>query len=82
MKYNEVSVLVLSYNSSGTVIETLDSIKNQTYKNLHIFVSDDCSTDDSYAIIEKWISENKSRFLTSTVLKYGSMCQASANCLV
>lgn len=69
MKYNEVSVLVLSYNSSGTVIETLDSIKNQTYKNLHIFVSDDCSTDDSYAIIEKWISENKSRFLTSTVLK-------------
>ena len=38
-----VSVVVVTYNSSLTVIATLESIKAQTYKSIELIVSDDCS---------------------------------------
>ena len=41
-----VSVIVISYNSSETVLETLESVKKQTYQNIELIVSDDCSTDN------------------------------------
>ena len=47
--YNDhplVSVVVITYNSSSTVIETLDSIKGQTYDNIELIISDDHSIDN------------------------------------
>lgn len=61
-----VSVVVVTYNSSKTIIETLDSIKKQTYKNIELIVSDDCSKDDTVNICKEWIDKNSSRF-TSTI---------------
>ncbi len=57
-----VSVTVITYNSSKYVLETLNSIKEQTYKNIELIVSDDCSSDNSIEICRKWIKENKERF--------------------
>lgn len=57
-----VSVVVITYNSSETVIETLDSIYKQTYQNLELIISDDCSKDDTVTICENWIKNNKDRF--------------------
>lgn len=53
-----VSVIVITYNSSKTVVETLDSIKNQTYPNVEIVISDDGSKDDTIEVVEKWIADN------------------------
>lgn len=57
-----VSIQVLSYNSEDTIVETLDSIKNQTYQNLELIVSDDCSQDKTIEIAKVWIEENAWRF--------------------
>ena len=57
-----VSVCVLCYNSSTTIVETLDSIKEQTYKNIELIISDDCSKDNSVTIAQDWINKNKNRF--------------------
>lgn len=57
-----VSVVVLSYNSSKTILETLNSIKDQTYTRIQLIVGDDCSTDNTQEIVNKWIEENKLRF--------------------
>ncbi len=57
-----VTISVLTYNSSKTVLETLESIKAQTYPDLNLNICDDCSTDNTIKVCKKWIEENRDRF--------------------
>lgn len=63
-----VSVGILTYNSSKTVLETLESIKAQTYKNIELIISDDGSKDNSVEVCQKWIDENKDRFVRCEIV--------------
>ena len=63
-----VSVNVLMYNSSKYILETLESIKAQTYQNIELIMSDDKSTDNTVQICEKWIAKNKDRFASYQIL--------------
>lgn len=63
-----VSISVITYNSSKYVLDTLESIKEQTYSPLELVVSDDCSTDDTVAICRDWIEKNKERFESTKVV--------------
>lgn len=63
-----VSVGVLTYNSAKTVLETLESIKAQTYKNIELVISDDASKDNTVEICKKWLEENKGRFVRAEIL--------------
>lgn len=53
-----VSIGVLSYNYAAYVLDTLDSIYNQTYPHIEFFIVDDCSTDESVELIQQWIEDN------------------------
>lgn len=53
-----VSFIVTSYNYDKYVLKTLESIKNQSYKNIEIIVVDDKSTDASIDVINDFISKN------------------------
>jgi len=53
-----VTMIVVCYNQSRFVVETLESVKVQTYKNTQLVIIDDCSSDDSVAIIDRWLQEN------------------------
>lgn len=47
-----VSVMLTSYNQRNSLIRAIDSILNQTYKNIQIVITDDHSTlDDSKEVI-------------------------------
>lgn len=74
-----VSVPVITYNSSKYVIETLESIKSQTYQNLELIVSDDCSTDNTVELCRNWIEKNKDRFVHTELLIVGKNTGVSAN---
>lgn len=52
-----VTVGVASYNNGKYIRETLESIRLQTYANQELIIVDDCSTDDSVQVIERWLSE-------------------------
>lgn len=71
MEYPLVTFLSPCYNHSMFVIESLDSIKKQTYPNIQHIIIDDCSKDDSVYKIEKWIEENeyKCHFIKHSVNK-------------
>lgn len=63
-----VSVVVITYNSSATILETLDSIKEQTYQNIELIISDDKSADETVQVCETWLKENKERFIRSEIV--------------
>ena len=63
-----ISVGVISYNSSEFIIDLLESIKAQTYKNIELIVADDKSSDNTVAICKDWISHNKDRFVRTEVI--------------
>lgn len=75
-----VSVPVITYNSSATIIETLDSIYNQTYPNIELIVSDDCSTDGTREICRDWIESHKERFARTKFLTVDKNTGTSGNC--
>ena len=47
-----VSVIMPIWNSKKFINQAVDSVINQTYKNLEIILVDDCSTDGTYKILE------------------------------
>ena len=51
-----VSVVVCTYNGEKFLKEQLDSIINQTYPLHEIIIRDDCSTDNTWNIIEEYRS--------------------------
>ncbi len=66
-----VSVIIPAYNCSEYINDALESISNQTYKNIEIVVVDDRSTDGTWELINQYKSkENRLRpFRNSKNLK-------------
>jgi len=66
--YPLFSIVVITYNAEEYVIDTLESIRKQTYPRIELIVSDDCSRDQTVKSCENWIIENGSRFEKATVV--------------
>lgn len=49
-----VSVCIPVYNGEKYIKYTIDSVLNQTYKNLEIIICDNCSTDNTVSIVESY----------------------------
>lgn len=54
-----VSIVVSNYNNSKYIEYCLDSLINQSYKNIEIIIVDDCSTDNSINVIDSWINKRE-----------------------
>jgi alpha-1,3-rhamnosyltransferase len=75
-----VSVPIITYNSSETILETLESIKEQTYQNIELIISDDCSKDNTVEICQQWVEQNKDRFVRAVVSTSPVNAGVSGNC--
>ena len=58
-----VTVLVPSYNHGAFIRQRIESILSQTYRELELVVIDDCSNDDSDAIIRALQAQHGFRYL-------------------
>lgn len=54
----KVSIIVPVYNAEKYLPRALNSILNQSYKNLEVILIDDASTDKSKEIIKKYVSKD------------------------
>lgn len=49
-----VSVIMSCYNHEKYVAEAIESVLNQSYKNIEFIVADDCSTDNSVEVMKQY----------------------------
>ena len=62
MNSPEVSVVIPVFNDEHSIDKTLKSVLSQSFRDFEIIVVDDCSTDSSALILEKYAIKNKIRF--------------------
>ena len=54
MKKKDISILITNFNKSYFLEKTIKSVFSQKFRNKEILVFDDCSTDNSIKILEKF----------------------------
>lgn len=55
----KVSVIMSTYNSELEVSEAIESILTQSYKNIEFLIIDDCSTDNTFKILQEYSINNE-----------------------
>ncbi len=77
MKSNLVSIITPSYNSSGFIADTINSVLVQSYTNWELLITDDCSKDESVKIISGFVGRDER--IKLSVLKKNSGAAAARN---
>ena len=57
-----ISVVIPTYNREKTIKRAIDSILNQTYKDIEIIIVDDCSKDNTEEIIKQY-KDNRIKYI-------------------
>lgn len=80
---NLLTVIIPAYNVENYIERCLDSIINQSYKNLEVIVIDDASTDLTYEKILTFVEKHKNiMIIRNTANKGASWCRNKAISLV
>ncbi len=58
-----VSIIMPSYNTAKFISETITSVLAQTYPNWELIIVDDCSTDDTDAVIRPYLADDRIRYI-------------------
>lgn len=75
-KQGLVSVVIATYNYGQFIIDVLNGIKGQTYRDIEVVVMDDASEDNTSTLVEEWRKENESRFSDFIYIKLPRNCGA------
>jgi glycosyltransferase involved in cell wall biosynthesis len=76
MRQPKVSVIIPTYNREHLIQKSINSVLNQTYKNIELIVVDDCSTDNTEAKVNE-IKDERLIFLKSSERKGPSVARNS-----
>ena len=55
----KIDVLIATYNGETYLKEQIESILNQTYQNINLIISDDCSQDGTREILEQYAKKDE-----------------------
>ena len=53
-----VSIIIPTYNVENYIDETVQSVIDQTFTDWELLVIDDCSTDDTYTLLQQWANRD------------------------
>jgi hypothetical protein len=54
-----VSIITPTFNSADFIQETIHSVQKQTYQNWEMLITDDCSTDQTFDIIQAYAKKDQ-----------------------
>ena len=60
-----VSVIMGVYNNEYTIKNAIESILNQSYKNIELIITDDNSSDNSISIIKNYLNQKNIRLIVN-----------------
>ena len=55
----KITIGIPVYNGEKFLVEKISSILNQNYNNFELIISDNCSTDSTKEICEKFVTKDK-----------------------
>lgn len=58
----DLTLVICVYNAEKYIEETLNSVMNQTFQGFDLLLVDDCSTDRSVALVERFFQENTRQY--------------------
>ncbi len=64
-----VTIITVTYNSSTYVRDAIEGVLAQTYNNIEYIIGDDCSTDDTWQIINEYNDSRIVKYRNETNLR-------------
>ena len=61
-----VSIIMSVYNNEDTVKGSIESILSQSYKNIELIITDDCSSDRSLSIIKNYLDDKNVKLIENS----------------
>ena len=58
-KNYKLSIIIPMYNTENYIEKCLDSVLNQSYRNIEVIVVDDCSKDNGKTIVERYMTKDE-----------------------
>ena len=80
-KNYKFTIITPTYNDAESILETLDSIKNQTYQNFEHIIMNDGSNDNTKEVVENYIKENNIKNTIYLEQKNADQLNAIINCM-
>lgn len=66
MQNPKVTIMIPTFNQANVICNAIESALNQDYKNLEVVVADDCSTDNTEKVIEKYLQDVRFKYHKNT----------------
>lgn len=63
----KVSVLMPTYNQSNYLGDAINSVINQTFNDFELIILDNCSTDDTSQVVQKFASDKRVKYYKNEV---------------
>ncbi|MBE6181195.1 MAG: glycosyltransferase family 2 protein [Rikenellaceae bacterium] len=63
----KVTVMIPCYNQENFIAQAIESVLMQDYENLEVVVADDCSTDQTGEIAQRYRSDLRYRYIRNAI---------------
>jgi len=73
-----VSIITPSYNTAKFINETIESVQKQTYLNWEMIIVDDCSLDNTDAVVERYLDDKRIKYLKNKKNCGAAICRNKA----
>jgi len=74
-----ISVVIPLYNKADVIVRTLDSVRNQTFRDFEVVIVDDGSTDGSAILVEEYSDKYRSELIIRLIRKVNGGVSSARN---